>query len=48
MSLGMIFGFQVILDTTNGSFIFLDKVRAKDNLLSQLNPVEWGAASTFI
>jgi hypothetical protein len=48
MSLGMIFGFQVILDTTNGSFIFFDKVGAKDNLLSQLNPIEWVAASTSV
>jgi hypothetical protein len=36
------------LDTMNGCFNFFDKVGAKDNLLSQLNPIEWGVASTSI
>jgi hypothetical protein len=32
----------------NRSFNFFDKVGAKDNLLSWLNPIEWGAASMSV
>jgi hypothetical protein len=36
------------LDMTNNCFSFFDKVWSKDNLLFQLNPIEWSAASTSV
>jgi hypothetical protein len=32
----------------NDRFRFFNKVGSKDNLLSQLNPIEWSMASTSI
>jgi hypothetical protein len=29
-------------------FSLVDNVRTKDNLLSWLNPIEWGAATTSV